>query len=56
MPDMEDEERMTEPTEKTVTFEVTLTVSDPALLRAAALQHWLTRRRQREGFYLERTV
>jgi hypothetical protein len=32
---------MTEPTEKTVTFEVTLTVSDPAALRAAALQSWL---------------
>jgi hypothetical protein len=32
---------MTEPTEKTVTFEVTLTVSDPAALRAAALQYWL---------------
>jgi hypothetical protein len=30
---------MTEP--KTVTFEVTLTVSDPAALRAAALQSWL---------------
>ena len=32
---------MTEPTEKTVTFEVTFTVSDPAALRAAALKCWL---------------
>jgi hypothetical protein len=32
---------MTEPTEKAVTFEVTLTVTDPASLRAAALQNWL---------------
>ena len=32
---------MTEPTEKTVTFEVTFTVSDPAALREAALQYWL---------------
>src|SRR5713226_5972360 len=32
---------MTEPTEKTVTFQVTFTVSDPAALREAALQCWL---------------
>ena len=32
---------MTEPTEKTVTFEITFTVSDPAALREAALQYWL---------------
>ena len=34
---------MTEPTEKTVTFEVTLTVSDPAALRAEALRFWLSK-------------
>jgi hypothetical protein len=32
---------MTEQTEKTVTFQVTLTISDPAVLREAALQYWL---------------
>ena len=32
---------MTEPTEKTVTFEVTLTVSYLAALRAAALKYYL---------------
>jgi hypothetical protein len=41
---------MAKPTEKTVTFEVTLTVRDPAALRAAALQNWLAGGGAEEAF------
>src|SRR5271166_2843843 len=41
---------MTRPTEKKVTFEITLTVTDPAAMRAEALRLWLSRGGTEEHF------
>jgi hypothetical protein len=41
---------MTEPTQKEVTFQITLTVTDPAALRAEALRLWLSRGGTEEEF------
>jgi hypothetical protein len=41
---------MTEPTQKEVTFQITLTVTDPAAMRAEALRLWLSRGGTEEDF------
>ena len=41
---------MTEPTEKEVTFQITLTVTDPSAMRAEALRLWLSRGGTEEEF------